>query len=115
PEQARRGGSALLLTDAFSHAWAEVYLKDVGWLVADVQPLNSLDPPPPLPDADLTRLLGELRRGESRDALPGEEPESSLPSLREIFEKLWKVVAIAALLALVALYAAKAWRRAAGG
>jgi protein-glutamine gamma-glutamyltransferase len=114
PEQARRGGSALLLTDAFSHAWAEVYISGVGWLVADVQPLNSLDPPPPLPDADLTRLLGELRRGESRDALATDESETRLPSLRDLFEQLWKALALVVLVALVVLYAGKAWRRAPG-
>ena len=29
---ARRGGSALLLTSQFSHAWPEVYLEEAGWV-----------------------------------------------------------------------------------
>jgi protein-glutamine gamma-glutamyltransferase len=114
PEQARRGGSALLLNDAFSHAWAEVYLGGVGWLVADVQPLRSLDPPPPLPDADLTRLLGELRRGESRDELASDQPEKQLISLRELVEHVWKIAVAAGLAALLVLYGLKAWRRLTG-
>lgn len=113
-EQARRGGSALLLTDAFAHAWAEVYLEGVGWLVADVQPINSLDPPPPLPDADLTRLLGELRRGEARDEILGEDPPSKLPSLHELFTGISTAALSALGLALLFLYGWKAYRRLSG-
>lgn len=63
-EAARQGGSALLLTGAASHAWPEIYIEGVGWVVTDVAPATVLSSAPPPPDPDLQRLLAELMRGE---------------------------------------------------
>ena len=62
-ESARQGGSAILLSGANSHAWPEIYVDGVGWVVADVSPERSLDPAVQPPDADLQQLLGEMARG----------------------------------------------------
>ena len=62
-ESARQGGSAILISSGAAHAWPEVYLDGVGWVVVDVQPERTLDPAPEPPDADLQRLLGQLARG----------------------------------------------------
>lgn len=62
-EAARQGGSAILLSAAHSHAWPELYVEGVGWVVADVAPERTLDAPPAPPDGDLQRLLGEMARG----------------------------------------------------
>ncbi len=58
-------GSALLLQDANSHAWCEIYLEGVGWVPLDVSPQRTDARPPPPPDADLQRMLGQLARKEA--------------------------------------------------
>ena len=63
-EAARQGGSAILLSGANSHAWPEMYVTGVGWVIVDVSPERSLDPPVQPPDADLQQLLGEMARGQ---------------------------------------------------
>lgn len=111
-ESARQGGSTILITGAASHAWPEVYLEGVGWVITDVSPERVLDPPPEPPDPDLQRLLGELARGEV--PLPtdgGPVPEQLVTVARSAAHAL-VVYGGAALLALLcALYAIKLWRR----
>lgn len=111
-ESARQGGSALLIASGAAHAWPEIYLDNVGWVVVDVQPERTLDPAPEPPDADLQRLLGQLARGIR--PLP---PDGSPPPLPwELWLKQLGQWARAALgqglaLALLGLYLIKLWRR----
>jgi hypothetical protein len=112
PESNRQGGSALLVTGQSSHAWPEVYFEGFGWVVTDVSPQQTLDPPAPPPDPDLQRLLGELARGQTL-APPDAEDDvaDAVAWLREFLPTLgWG--ALATLIALlVSLYLIKLWRR----
>ncbi len=63
PEANRQGGSALLLRNSDQHAWPEVYVQGVGWVVFDVAPQTVLDPPGDPPDPALQQLLAEMARG----------------------------------------------------
>ncbi|MGB0680312.1 MAG: DUF4129 domain-containing transglutaminase family protein [Polyangiales bacterium] len=72
-ESVRQGGSSILISGQDSHAWPELYLEDVGWVVMDVTPEQVLDPPPPPPDPELQRLLGAMLRGQK----PLPEPKDS--------------------------------------
>ena len=63
-ESERQGGSSLLLMQHMAHAWPEVYVEGEGWMVADVYPERSLEPPFEPGDVELARLLGEMARGE---------------------------------------------------
>ena len=113
-EAARQGGSALLLSGANSHAWPEVFVTGVGWVVLDVSPARSLDPPPNPPDADLQRLLGEMARGAT--PLPQSEQrllEPTIASLRRLPQLLGTGALALLAAALVFGYAVKLWRRAA--
>lgn len=111
-ESARQGGSALLIASGAAHAWPEIYLDGVGWVVVDVQPERTLDPAPEPPDADLQRLLGQLARGIR--PLP---PDGSPPGtpwevwLKEFARWARDALGQGLLVAFVALYLAKLWRR----
>ena len=111
-ESARQGGSAILLSGANSHAWPEIYVTGVGWVVADVSPERSADPPVNPPDPDLQRLLGEMARGHK--PLPqGEEKvfEPFVAAMHTLRLALTRtlLVLLPALLALG--YLVKLWRR----
>lgn len=63
-ESERQGGSSMLLMQHMAHAWPEIYVEGEGWMVADVYPERSLEPPFEPGDVELARLLGEMARGE---------------------------------------------------
>jgi transglutaminase-like putative cysteine protease len=111
-ESTRQGGSAVLVTGDASHAWPEVYLEAVGWVVVDVAVERALDPPPGPPDPDLQRLLGELARGLRPLPRDGGAPARSLvATVRRGAQLVLRVVGAAFALVLAVLYAAKLWRR----
>ena len=67
-EGARAGGSSIMIRSGDAHAWPEIYLEDVGWVVVDLAPQTTLDEPVQSPDRALQRMLGEMMRQQ-----PGEE------------------------------------------
>jgi len=111
-EAARQGGSAILLSGANSHAWPEIYVRGVGWVIVDVSPERSLDPPVQPPDADLQRLLGEMARGQK--PMPQSEWRPLDPAI-ELARKFTAALGRTLLILLPALlalgYAVKLWRR----
>jgi hypothetical protein len=110
-ESARQGGSAILLMDAYSHAWPELYVDGVGWVIADVTPAQSLDAAPPPPDPDLQRLLGELARGMAPLPQGGEQVfQPALRSLRWLGQWLRRLLTVGVPAALALLYLIKLWR-----
>jgi transglutaminase-like putative cysteine protease len=111
-ESARQGGSALLIASGAAHAWPEIYLDGVGWVVVDVQPERTLDPAPEPPDADLQRLLGQLARGIRPLPPDGSPPATPWEIWLKDFAR-WARDALGrgVVVALVALYLAKLWRR----
>ncbi|MDW8245611.1 MAG: transglutaminase domain-containing protein, partial [Sandaracinaceae bacterium] len=111
PEAARRGGSAILLSAQNGHAWAELYLQGVGWVVVDVFPEQSLDEGIAPPDEDLQRLLAEMLRGNQILPEDGSEPPVPIEELTRSWLKQGLVVLGFAFLAIVlAMYFIKAWR-----
>jgi len=64
PEEDRGSGSAIMIRGLNGHAWPEVYLQDVGWVVVDPAPEQVLDHMASQPDSTLQRMLGEMLRGE---------------------------------------------------
>jgi len=79
PETDRAGGSAILIRALNAHAWPEIFLDGVGWVVVDLAPDRYLDPAAPHPDQALQSMLGELlRRGRRGDGPPEEAPGPGL-------------------------------------
>jgi transglutaminase-like putative cysteine protease len=105
PEADRAGGSALLVRGGNAHAWPEIHLEGVGWVVVDLAPETALDGGLAAADPELQRLLGEMLREQLRE-VPFEEPGTrwTPADLRGL--------ALRALAALVAVaFALKLWRR----
>jgi hypothetical protein len=78
PESDRAGGSAVMIRALNAHAWPEVYLEGVGWVVVDITPARYLDPIAPRADPELQSLLGELLRRGSK-TVAGMEPPAGSP------------------------------------
>lgn len=112
PESNRQGGSSLLVTDDLGHAWPEVYVTGEGWMVTDVHPERSLEPPGTPPDPDLARILGELARGEPPP------PPDELPQAARVIDAVINAAPVAAraglwlaIVILALLYVVKVVRR----
>lgn len=63
----RGSGSAVLIQGGSAHAWPEIYLQDIGWVVVDPTPEQSLDEAQPAPDQRLQQMLGEMMRDQGDD------------------------------------------------
>jgi protein-glutamine gamma-glutamyltransferase len=115
-EAGRQGGSAILIPSGAAHAWPEVYVEGIGWVVTDVHPERTLDPAPQAPDADLQRLLGQLARGIKPLPPDGGEPGKYWKDwLRDLARLAGRSLGWASALVLLLLYLVKGWRRLAPG
>jgi transglutaminase-like putative cysteine protease len=98
----RGGGSSVLIRGLDAHAWPEIHLDGVGWVVVDIAPERVLDAVAPRPDPALQSMLGELLRGTPADEAFAAEGSAAWPRLAEIARVLAALAAAAfALAALV--------------
>jgi len=112
-ESNRRGGSTVLLQARDAHAWPELYIDGMGWIVLDIAAERNIDPPGSGsgPDEDLQRILGEMARQQPPDPqeLP---PRPGQPRPQTHYARDFGYSLLGAVLAaLAAMYAIKLWRR----
>lgn len=62
PAENRAGGSALLIQAVNGHAWPEIYLQDIGWVIVDPSPAQTLVDMSVDPQDALQQLLGDMLR-----------------------------------------------------
>ena len=101
-EGERGSGSAILIQGKNAHAWPEVYLDGMGWVVVDIAPQTTLDAADPDSDSKLQQMLGEMLR---------QSPEEE--KLRDQLRARWNLGAWLARLLLLAVlfgYAVKLYR-----
>ena len=106
PAANRAGGSALLVQAIHGHAWPEVYFKDIGWVIIDPAPQQTLVDMTTDPQNDLQQLLGDMLRDDASFEDFMESQQTSFIQLETLLNILYAIVALAALVA----YLIKAYR-----
>jgi transglutaminase-like putative cysteine protease len=102
--EADLGGSSLLIRGLDAHAWPEIFLDGLGWVVVDLSPERVLDAIAERPDPALGSMLGELLRGAPADEAFAAERWRGWPGLAQVARVLAGLaLAAAALAALVKL------------
>jgi transglutaminase-like putative cysteine protease len=101
-------GSSLMIRGGDAHAWPEMYLDGLGWVVLDIAAAKNLDPPGQPPDDDMQLHLADLARGAPPDPFQETAEPRRGPSLAAPVAIATGALMLAALLA---LYGIKIWRR----
>ncbi|MGE3547347.1 MAG: DUF4129 domain-containing transglutaminase family protein, partial [Kofleriaceae bacterium] len=107
-EEEHRRGSSLLIRQSQAHAWPELYLEGVGWVILDISAQRNLDPPGIPPDDEVQLQLAELVRGSPPDPFDG-TPVSTTGTRLGVIAAISTGVLAACVLLL--LYGLKIWRR----
>lgn len=106
PASNRGGGSSLLIQAIHGHAWPEIYFRDVGWVIVDPAPQQTLVDMSTDPQNDLQQLLGDMLRNDASFEDFLESQRSSFIELQTLLTALYMI----ALLVLLAGYGTKFYR-----
>ncbi len=109
-EAARAGGSTIMIRSGDAHAWPEIYLEEVGWVVVDLAPQTTLDEPIQAPDRALQRMLGEMMRQQGDEEWLADELKNKIDFAAVAGFLLRILVALSAIAYTVRFYRALAPR-----
>jgi protein-glutamine gamma-glutamyltransferase len=104
------GGSALLIKSGDAHAWAEIYLEDIGWVPIEVTPEKTDIKPQPFQEKDLQQLFGEMARKEGRDKDQAYQGPRLIDVLSRAFKLLLRLMPPVLLGLLALAYSTKLYR-----
>lgn len=104
----RGGSSSLLILGKYSHLWPEIYIEGLGWVIIDITPKKSLEPPAEAPDQGLQSMMGEMVRKSSSML---EDKIMSRPQLKIPVRLIVMTLTLIIALLLAALYSIKLSRR----
>src|SRR5205085_546806 len=93
-----------------AHAWAEIYLEDIGWVPIEVTPEKTDIKPSPFREKDLQQLFGEMARKEGRDNQQGYQGPALLDMIRAALKAFLDVLPKLLLAALGLAYLMKLYR-----
>jgi len=103
PETRRARGPSFLIIGTDAHAWTEMFLAGVGWIIIDVACERTEEPPPPEPPPVTAQLLRKELEKLPPSLLGRAEPGEGWAAAR-----FWWLLVVGVL---GLLYLAKAWRR----
>ncbi|MBC52703.1 MAG: hypothetical protein CMQ34_02590 [Gammaproteobacteria bacterium] len=107
PSANRAGGSALLIQAVHGHAWPEIYLEGLGWVIVDPTPSQTLVDMSTDPQDSLQQMLADMLRDDAAfEAFLQDQGGDSRWSLENIARTLmFMVIAL-----LLAAYIIRAYR-----
>lgn len=106
PASNRAGGSSLLIQAVHGHAWPEIYFRDIGWVIVDPAPQQTLVDMSTDPQNNLQQLLGDMLRNEASFDDFLESQQDSLIDIQLVLNSLYLLV----LFTLLGSYCVKYYR-----
>lgn len=98
-ESDRGTGSTIMIRGNNAHAWPEIFLDGIGWVVVDLTPAQTLDPNMTPPDQALQRMLGEMMREGARQPVE-QATRTQPPSLADVLAWILRLLAVLCLIGL---------------
>ena len=95
PSRNRAGGSSLLIQAVHGHAWPEIYFRDIGWVIVDPAPQQTLVDMATDPQNDLQQLLGDMLRNDASFEDFLESQRSPFIELQTLLTALYSIAALA--------------------
>ena len=106
PASNRAGGSSLLVQAVHGHAWPEIYFRDIGWVIVDPAPQQTLVDMSTDPQNNLQQLLGDMLRNDASFDEFLESQRESLVNVQLLLNSLYLLM----LITLVGSYCIKYYR-----
>lgn len=106
PASNRAGGSSLLIQAINGHAWPEIYLDGIGWVIVDPAPSRTLVDMSVDPQNSLQQMLGDMLRDESSfDDFVASQQQNAFP-----IAAILRALALAFFALLLIAYSVKIYR-----